>query len=255
MVTSRVEFCSPLLHNPGVPDVSSAPLDVELELLARLVLALALCTAIGLEREFRQKSAGVRTYALVGLGSAVLTLISKHGFLDTSTVGAYDGSRIAAQVVSGIGFIGGGLIFVRRDAVQGLTTASVVWLAAAIGMACGAGMPVIAVVAVALHFAVTLGYAPIMRRLPRPRFAPTVVRLVYEDGRGVLREALLACTERRFAVEGVRIERPGVDAHQGVALVGVVLELQGRGSVAELASGLQEVDGIRSVSAAEHPDE
>jgi putative Mg2+ transporter-C (MgtC) family protein len=86
--------------------------------IGELVLAFVLSAAIGLEREIRQKSAGLRTHTLVGFGAALIMLVSKYGFTDV--LGAHtvlDPSRVAAQIVSGIGFIGGGLIFVRRDAV------------------------------------------------------------------------------------------------------------------------------------------
>ena len=98
----------------------------EWELLWRLGLALGLSTTIGLERELRQKSAGLRTYTLVGLGSALFLLVSGYGFFDTLAEDqiVLDPSRVAAQIVSGIGSIGGGLIFVRRDSVRGLTTAA-----------------------------------------------------------------------------------------------------------------------------------
>jgi putative Mg2+ transporter-C (MgtC) family protein len=118
----------------------------EWDLLWRLGLALALSSAIGVEREMRQKSAGLRTYTLVGVGAALFVLVSIYGFSDTLERGetVLDPSRVAAQIVSGIGFIGGGLIFVRRDAVRGLTTAAGVWLTAAVGMAAGAGLAVLA---------------------------------------------------------------------------------------------------------------
>ena len=114
-----------------------------------VLLALVLSTAIGLEREAGAKAAGLRTHTLVGLAAAVIMVISKYGFADLLGFEhiALDPSRIAAQIVSGIGFIGGGLIFVRRDAVRGLTTAATIWLVAAVGMACGAGLPVLAVAA------------------------------------------------------------------------------------------------------------
>jgi len=107
--------------------------------LAELALAFILSASIGLEREIRQKSAGLRTYTLVGFSSALVMLVSKYGFTDILESGrvVLDPSRIAAQIVSGIGFIGGGLIFVRKDIVRGLTTAAIVWLTAAVGMACG----------------------------------------------------------------------------------------------------------------------
>ena len=130
--------------------------------LAELALAFLLSASIGLEREIRQKSAGLRTYTLVGFSSALVMLVSKYGFTDTLESGrvVLDPSRIAAQIVSGIGFIGGGLIFVRKDIVRGLTTAATVWLTAAVGMACGAGLPILAI-------AVTLGHFVCDRGFPR----------------------------------------------------------------------------------------
>src|SRR5205823_8081234 len=117
-----------------------------------LALALLLSSLIGLERESRQKSAGLRTHTLVGVGSALFMEVSIHGFgalLGHDGV-ALDPSRVAAQVVSGIGFIGGGLIFVKKDAVRGLTTAATIWLTCAIGMACGGGLPLLAIGATAV---------------------------------------------------------------------------------------------------------
>lgn len=105
----------------------------ELDIVWRLGLALLLSSAIGIKREMRQKTAGLRTYSLVGVGSAVFMLVSIFGFSDA--VGqahvSFDPSRVAAQIVSGIGFIGGGIIFVRRDTVRGSTTAAGAWVTAA----------------------------------------------------------------------------------------------------------------------------
>src|ERR1700722_9395317 len=112
--------------------------------IGELAMAFVLSALIGVEREIRQKSAGLRTYTLVGFASALIMLVSKYGFGDIlSERVVLDPSRIAAQIVTGIGFIGGGLIFVRRDNVRGLTTAAIVWLTAAVGMACGAGLPLL----------------------------------------------------------------------------------------------------------------
>lgn len=221
----------------------------ELELLWRLALALVLCSAVGLERESRGRSAGIRTHALVGVGAALFTLVSKYGFGDSGN--ALDSSRVAAQVVSGIGFIGGGLIFVRRDAVRGLTTAAVVWFTAAIGMACGAGLPVLAVGATAVHFAIVSGYPPLLRRLRLTPLAPWSVWLVYEDGRGVLRRAIEACTNRQFHIGHLSVQRTDTERHPGPGLVGVTLELAGRSSVLELATALQGIDGMREVTTGE----
>src|SRR5580692_7216166 len=121
--------------------------------LAELGLAFLLSALIGLEREIRNKSAGLRTYTLVGFSSALIMLVSKYGFTDILEDGkvVLDPSRIAAQIVSGIGFIGGGVIFVRKDIVRGLTTAATVWLTSAVGMACAAGLPILAIVVTAGH--------------------------------------------------------------------------------------------------------
>ena len=109
--------------------------------IGELGMAFVLSALIGFEREMRQKSAGLRTYTLVGFSSALIILVSKYGFTDVLDSGriVLDPSRIAAQVVSGIGFIGGGVIFVRKDIVRGLTTAATVWLVAALGVGCGMG--------------------------------------------------------------------------------------------------------------------
>src|SRR5580658_2719837 len=136
--------------------------------LAELTLALLLSSLIGLEREIRiMKSAGLRTHTLVGVAAALLMLVSKYGFgnVIVQNLVVLDPSRIAAQIVSGIGFIGGGLIFVQRDMVRGLTTAAAVWLTAAVGMACGAGLPVLALYVTAAHFLVMVGFARLTGRL------------------------------------------------------------------------------------------
>ena len=177
--------------------------------LAELALAFVLSASIGLEREIRQKSAGLRTYTLVGFSSALVMLVSKYGFTNILESGrvVLDPSRIAAQIVSGIGFIGGGLIFVRKDIVRGLTTAATVWLTAAVGMACGAGLPILAIAVTFGHFVVVFVFPSIERRLPKSRWAPSSLQISYQDGRGVLREVLACCTRNEFAVSRLQVER------------------------------------------------
>jgi putative Mg2+ transporter-C (MgtC) family protein len=133
-----------------------------------LGLAFLLSAAIGLEREIRRKSAGLRTYTVVGTGAALFLLVSKYGFTDVlvKDLVVLDPSRVAAQIVTGIGFIGAGLIFVKQDRVQGLTTAATVWLVTGVGMACGAGLPWLAVAATGAYFIVALLFPFVMRRLP-----------------------------------------------------------------------------------------
>ena len=119
---------------------------ITMDFILRILVAALLGGAIGLERGFRAKEAGFRTHFLVALGSAVFMILSAHGFGDVqlSESQRLDVSRIAAQVVSGIGFIGAGTIIFQRQAVHGLTTAAGLWVTASIGMAAGAGMYVIA---------------------------------------------------------------------------------------------------------------
>lgn len=209
-----------------------------------LGLALVLSAAIGLEREVRQKSAGLRTHTLVGFAAALIMIVSKYGFTDVLGDGVVlDPSRVAAQIVSGIGFIGGGLIFVRRDVVRGLTTAAIVWLTAAVGMAAGAGLWLLAVLVTAGHFLVIFAFTPLAARLPRSKYAPSWLRVRYLDGRGVLRNVLALCTERRFVIGDLTVEQrvePGV--------VVVRLTVQGAGSLTDLTAELADVDGVLAVA-------
>jgi putative Mg2+ transporter-C (MgtC) family protein len=122
---------------------SSLPtLDAD-ELLLRLALASALGGLIGVERELREREAGLRTHLLVAVGSALFTIVGAYGFHDFLDSGANvvrtDPTRIAAQIVTGIGFLGAGAIIRQGLSVRGLTTAATLWVVAAVGMACGAG--------------------------------------------------------------------------------------------------------------------
>lgn len=138
--------------------------------IGELGLAFLLASLIGLERELKEKAAGLRTHAIVGVGSALFVLISKYGFGDVLQPNrvVLDPSRVAAQIVSGIGFIGAGLIFVHHNDVRGLTTAAAIWLTAAIGAAAGAGLWLLALVATATHFVLIYAYTPLIAKLTKP---------------------------------------------------------------------------------------
>jgi putative Mg2+ transporter-C (MgtC) family protein len=206
----------------------------------------------------RAKSAGLRTHTLVGLGSAVFMIVSKYGFGDLIDVQgvSVDPSRVAAQVVSGIGFIGGGLIFVRRDIVRGLTTAATVWLAAAVGMAAGAGLPLLAIGATLSHFLITLAFPPVTRALVHRRAEVPTLRLDYYDGHGVLRNVLSTCTEQGWAVHGIEVDREATD-EEGRRVATVALSLAGRGDLPALAAEIAQLPFVRTArtGAAEPLDE
>ena len=226
-----------------------------------LGFAFVLAALIGLERELRQKSAGLRTLTIVGFASALFIQISKYGFFDVLGPDVrLDPSRVAAQVVSGLGFLGAGLIFVRRDAVRGLTTAAVVWLTAAVGMAAGAGLPVLAAVVTAGHFVIVYGFTPLAHRLSRRLTGVRQLRLTYRDGEGVLRRALSECTSRGFAVRELVTTTPDEesgrrDGDVGVRVVAVRLTVEGRGTATDLAAWLADVDGVLSVTAGDVDEE
>ncbi|PWM71704.1 MAG: hypothetical protein DBX59_08170 [Bacillota bacterium] len=114
----------------------------ELIYLLRILLAVLLGFCIGFERKMRFKEAGIRTHTIVCAGAALIMIVSKYGFAD---VPDFDASRVAAQIVSGIGFIGAGMIIYRKTAIYGLTTAAGVWATAGVGMAVGSGLYIVSV--------------------------------------------------------------------------------------------------------------
>jgi putative Mg2+ transporter-C (MgtC) family protein len=227
---------------------------------SELGLALLLSAAIGLEREIRQKNAGLRTHTLVGVGAALFMLISKYGFTDVlePRLVVLDPSRVAAQIVTGVGFLGAGLIFVRRDAVRGLTTAASIWVTAAIGSASGAGLPVLAALCTGIYFVVALAFPLATRRLPRSATAVSALRVTYPDGRGILRTLIAETTSRGFAIDdmetestGRRTSPDGGSSPASQPLVQVTLHVHGRQPVTDLAAALSELDDVHAVLASD----
>lgn len=221
--------------------------------LAELATAFALSALIGLEREYRQKSAGLRTYTVVGIGAALFMLVSKYGFADVLQNGrvVLDPSRVAAQIVTGIGFIGGGVIFMRSDLVRGLTTAAIVWLTAAVGMACGAGLPILAVAVTGAHFIIVFAFPSISQRIPRAGMNTARLRLVYRGGRGTLRRSLEVCTREGFTVSALGVERTGEPADD---VANVTLTLNGKANAKNLIDSLRGIDGSLSVHLSDSDD-
>ncbi|MEU8699961.1 MgtC/SapB family protein [Streptomyces sp. NPDC091387] len=235
---------------------------------AQFGIAFGLSCAIGIEREIRQKAAGLRTYTIVGLGAALFTLVSKFGFSDVLVTGQVelDPSRVAAQIVSGLGFIGGGVIFVHRGSVRGLTTAASIWLTAAVGCAAGAGLPVLATLATLAYFLVSYGVRPLAHRLPVLRNASIGYRITYTEGVGALRELVRHCTEAGFAIselttlaadgEGMfRRRRRSETVPPPERTVEVALSVQGRGDPDALMARLSGTTGVLACSRSDLADE
>ncbi len=214
---------------------------------ADLGVALVLSAAIGLERELRQKDAGLRTQTLVGVGAALFMLVSKYGFTDVleANLIRLDPSRVAAQIVSGIGFIGAGLIFVRRDSVRGLTTAASIWVTAAVGTAVGGGLLILAALTTGIYLVVTLVLPVLRRRLPLATAGTSTLRVRYPDGHGILRQVLNEATQRGYVIDDLTTE-PDTDGH---AMVAVTMHVHGKRPVTELAGALTELDMVDAVVA------
>jgi putative Mg2+ transporter-C (MgtC) family protein len=218
------------------------------ELVLRLVVAAVLGCLVGLERERLEWAAGMRTHALVSLGSALFMVVSIFGFSDILNEQhvILDPSRVAAQVASGIGFIGAGTIIFRREIVKGLTTAASIWAVAAVGLAVG-GMFLAAVSATLLALAFLVLARPVKKRLFPKRKEARRVRLILG------RETSLAELRREVEASEVPLERivvrPGSSAEYDDAEL-----VLGKGSQEEellsLIERLRCVSGVREVNSA-----
>lgn len=216
---------------------------LDVKQLIELGMAFVLSSLIGFEREIRMKNAGLKTHALVGIAAALLMLVSKYGFMDMlfSDNFRLDPARVAAQVVSGIGFIGGGLIFVRKDIVHGLTTAATVWLTAAIGMACGAGMILLAFITCAAYFIVVFGYAAIMNKF---RGQTSRLHIRYKIGHDAAGSVMALCAAKEFAVLGFSMGAPDPDPDTA----SVELRVRGKAHLNTLAHELSELPAVVAVT-------
>ncbi|MCV7088931.1 MgtC/SapB family protein [Mycobacterium interjectum] len=217
-----------------------------------LVAAFGLTALIGMERTIQGKSAGLRTQTIVGTSAALIMLVSKYGFGDVLHPGSIvlDPSRVAAQIVSGIGFLGAGIIITRRGAVHGLTTAAAVWESAAIGMAAGAGLLLLASAVVALHFVSALAFHAVERQLTATLRGTRRLTIIYENGRGVLRELLRICGQRNWQL--TELDADARDIDNGEVRVTMTLSGAKMGSATEVFA---DVDGVVAVlRGGEEPD-
>src|SRR5205823_2820982 len=148
------------------------------EIIVRLLVALVLSGAVGLQRALTGKAAGMRTHILVGVGAALFTLVSGYAFHTTAS----NADRIAAQIVSGIGFIGGGAILKERGSIKGLTTAAGLWTAAALGMAAGAGLYSMGIASAVIILVTLAVLRRIELRFPRRMLETWSIRLTLAQG-------------------------------------------------------------------------
>jgi putative Mg2+ transporter-C (MgtC) family protein len=184
-------------------------LTLQVDLAFRLLIAAILGAAIGLEREIHEHPAGMRTHLLVALGSAIFTVLSIYGFEGVgqgNVSPTVDPTRIAAQVVSGIGFLGAGAILKYGTSIRGLTTAASLWTAAAIGMAAGAGEWVIAAVGTLIVIVSLWPLNALVERIHRPGSRAIKMRL--EVGRlEALGDVSRLLADRRIEMAGINSQR------------------------------------------------
>ena len=172
----------------------------QIEWVLRILCSLIAGMIIGRERQNRSKEAGVRTHTIVAISACLLMIVSKYGFDDTEK---YDAARVAAQVVSGVGFLGAGLIFVRNDLIQGLTTAAGVWATSALGLCFGAGMYMLGFVVCILMYFIESRFSPLLQAEHLPR-SSMKVRLYLkpdvcaEDVNNALKSSGYTATQYRF---------------------------------------------------------
>jgi putative Mg2+ transporter-C (MgtC) family protein len=216
--------------------------------IVELFVAFGLTALIGLEREVQGKSAGLRTQTIVGTAAALILLVSKYGFQDVlqPDLVVVDPSRVAAQIVSGIGFLGAGIIIFRRGSVHGLTTAAAVWESAAIGMAAGSGLLLLACTVTAMHFLIVLGFMPVARRLASRLSGSIRMHVVYDEGRGVLTRLLQACERRGWQLAELASDPAGEPLGAGHGQSGIVLTLSGNGIV-NAPAVLATIEGVTAI--------
>ncbi len=165
---------------------------LEAELLLRIVLAGIFGSFIGYERKNRFKVAGIKTHMIVCLASALMMIISKYGFSDVIN---HDSSRIAAQIVSGVGFLGAGMIFVKNQNVQGLTTAAGIWATAGVGMAIGSGMYIIGLASAGIIILFHL-FAHFIEKKLSSKFIQQTYRLEAIENAETTRKLLELCKDK-----------------------------------------------------------
>lgn len=222
-------------------------------ILLRLTVAILLGALIGFERETREHTAGMRTNALVALGAALFTIISAYGFLEMLSIPhvQLDPTRIASYVIAGIGFLGGGTIFFMQDKerVRGLTTAGAIWVVAAIGMACGAGLLWEAIAATALALAVLVLLRFVERFLLRGRPSSLFhIRIeTTASGGELISQLYTTCVHKN-----VTIEKIGIHAVQEHETITLACRIRNVSEFTQAIGELRALPGVTTVQADIH---
>ncbi len=204
--------------------------------MVRLLAALVLGAIVGLERERQERAAGLRTVTMVSLGSCLFTIVGAYGFANT------DPSRVAAQIVTGIGFLGAGTIFLRKDLVRGLTTAATIWSVAAIGMAAGTAQYFVALFTTLLILSVLMVLKPIERRFfKRPNEAQ--VSLILPRGQGEIDSVRAALRGIGAFPMSIRIQ----ELNDSDDRLEVDVGLPSERTTSELLRQLRAIEGARQI--------
>jgi len=210
----------------------------------RLLLATALGALIGIEREYHAKEAGVRTHLLVAVGSCLFMILSAYAFdafLDQDHV-SFDPSRIASQVVTGIGFLGAGTIILQKQVVRGLTTAAGVWVTAAIGLTCGIGMYLIAAITTAIVIA-SLGLINVF--LPYVSQCDRRITFLVEDYE-VLTEVMENLRHEKITVLNYEMHKDA-EENNGKMLVSLEVRMQRYDNVKSISSILKNFEKVEII--------
>lgn len=217
---------------------------MEMEFLWRLLAATAMGAAIGIEREYHAKEAGIRTHLLVALGSCLFMILSAYGFdaFLAKDHTSFDPSRIASQVVTGIGFIGAGTIILQKQVVRGLTTAAGLWVTAAIGLACGIGMYVIAIVTTVLVL-VSLGVINIY--LPYFAQKERTITFLIEDYK-VLTDVLESLRKEKITILNYEMHKVA-DENNGKMLVSIEIRMRKYDNTKGIVSILRNFEKVELV--------
>lgn len=220
-------------------------------ILLRLVVAIVLGSLIGIEREYHEYSAGMRTIALVTLGCALFTIVSAYGFLElfSSVRGlTLDPTKVASYIVAGIGFLGAGTIFMSREneRIKGLTTAATIWVMAAIGIACGTGMLAEAIVTTALVMVVLVAFRFVETLiLPRQSANRQHIEVETEEVTGKLLSGIYeTCEAMHVAIEKLRI-----NTTPDGSSIDMLCQADSASALGKAIGSLHELAGVRAVHA------